>query len=145
MSAEPEEIDTEDERPKAPQWSELGLPLPRLQLTWEKLDKPVDGYNWECKYEMLMPLTKYDIRNDDRWGFYAAKLGGTRIDREGPPDRWGKLETPFRDGAHVLWDAIHLGMPAFVVYGDKYRRVAGPDSQWPPIPEDSAHTSIPVK
>lgn len=138
MSEPAVELDDSDEAKPvpAPKWSELGMPLPRLQLTWEKLDKPVDGYNWVCKYEMLMPLTKYDIRNEPNyWGFYAASLGGTRSDREGPPDRWGKLEAPFRDGAHALWDAIHLGMPAFVVYGDKYRRIASPDSQWPPVPE----------
>lgn len=140
MSAELEEQD--DQTPPAPRWSELGLPLPRLQLTWEKLAKrDEDGYTWMCKYEMLMPLPLHDIRNERKWGFYAASLGGTRSDRSGPPDRWGKLDTPFRDGAHIIWDAIHLGMPAFVVYEGKYRRLAGADSQWPPIRDDETSAS----
>ena len=132
MNAKAEEIDPKDE--PAPCWSELGLPLPRLQLTWEQTANPE---KWLCKYEMLMPLPKWDIRNERKWGFYAASLGGTEVGRQGPPDRWGKLDTPFRDGAHVLWDAIHLGMPEFVVYGEKYRRLGGPQDQWPPLPTDN--------
>lgn len=129
MSAEAEEIEPQDEL--APRWSELGLPLPRLQLTWEKLPEPD---KWVCKYEMLMPLPKGDIRNERKWGFLAASLGGTKVGSSQGPVKLGKLDTPFRDGAHILWDAIHLAMPAFVVYGDMYRRLGGPNDQWPPIP-----------
>jgi len=134
----PTEDDDVEKLPEKPRWAELGLPLPRLQLTWEKLpERDDDGYTWLIKYELLIPLPTHDIRNGNKWGFLAASLGGTRTDRDGTPDRWGKLDTPFRDGAHVTWDAIHLGVPAFVVWGDKYRRLDDGSRQWPPIPKDA--------
>jgi hypothetical protein len=135
-SAEQNDEQSEDKTPFALRWSELGLPLPRLQLTWEKIEPPEDGYNWLCKYEILIPLPKHDIRNERKWGFYAASIGGTRRGGERPPDSYGKLDTPFRDGAHVRWDALHLGMPAYVVYEDKYRRIDGPSRQWPPLEDE---------
>lgn len=132
----PDEEEVQEKEPEAPRWTELGLPLPRLQLTWEKLDEPdEDGYTWLCRYEIMMPLPKHDIRNERQWGCYPASIGGTRTTGAGPM-KWGKLETPFRDGSHIQWDSINLGMPAFVVYGDNYRRLDRPERQWPPLPEE---------
>lgn len=126
-------------KPERPKWADLGLPLPRLQLTWEQLDKPEDGYTWICRYELILPLPKFDIRNDGKDGacgegpgYYTAELGGTRTTREGGPNRYGKLDTPFRDGSHITWDSVTLGLPAFVVWNDIYRRLDGQSRQWPP-------------
>lgn len=130
-----------------PKWADLGLPLPRLQLTWEELEKrDADGYNWICRYELILPLPKYDIRNDGKDGkvgkgpgYYTADLGGTRTTREGGPNRYGTLDTPFRDGAHIAWDSVTLNLPAFVVWGDIYRRLDEPSRQWPAPQKAASH------
>lgn len=111
------------------------LPLPRLQLTWEK----IDDHDWLVRYELIMPVDRYDIRDgedagaDGRKGYIAAKMsGGTKVGRgsRSPIERDGVLDAPFRDGAHAQWDAITLGIPAFVVYGDTYRRLGGDPDLW---------------
>ena len=34
--------------------------MPRLQLTWEKGEGPDE---WFCRYELLVPVDRYDIRD----------------------------------------------------------------------------------
>ena len=97
----------------------LGLPLPRLQLTWAK----IDPNNWFCRYDLLIPTREHDGRNEAGHGFTFAPVGGTRVGTESLPDKWGKIDTPFRDGAHIRWDSERLGMRAFVVYSDKYEEL----------------------
>ncbi len=104
------------------------LPMPRLQLTWEKLKKPRDGMNWFCHYELLMPLDKHDIRRGSRGKkeFLRLKLGGTHVGKsDGRTPEWdnGDIDKPFRDGAHIQWDARLLKLPMFVVYGNKAQRI----------------------
>jgi len=97
----------------------LGLPLPRLQLTWVR----VDDYNWYVRYDFLIPVKEHDCRDDDKNGFHLARMGGTKVGTEHEPDKRGELDTPFRDGAHAKWDSDRLGIPAFVVYGEKFKRI----------------------
>lgn len=107
----------------------LGLPLPRLQLTWQKLDT----FDWECHYELLIPVREHDIRNESNRGYIPVPIGKTNVHtghERGPVMQDGTLDAPFRDGAHAKWDSDRLGgMPIFVVYGELHRRL-------PPSPRD---------
>lgn len=90
----------------------LGLPTPRLQFLYEPLDpRTNDGNNWIVWYQLVIKLDKNDIRNpreyeqDSEYGMY---LGGTLT--TDVPDRFGKVNLPFRDGAHALWDSLQLNI-----------------------------------
>lgn len=114
------------------------LPLPRLQLTWEH----VNGDAWRCNYDLFIPIAKHDIRNNGPApdyeigagpGYKAARIGQTEvISRRGPikpdyrdghPNGETYLDAPFRDGAHAAWDSFALGIPAFVVYGERVKAI----------------------
>lgn len=120
------------------------LPLPRLQLTWEHLG----GREWRCNYDLLVPVAKYDLRNNGPEpkcvigtgpGYTKANFGHTAVtSSQGPIKQDYKngaatgetyLDTPFRDGAHAGWDSFTLGIPAFVVYQDRVRPI---EPQSPP-------------
>lgn len=96
-----------------------GLPAPRLQLRWENGD---ERYEWACSYELVLPLREFDIRNDAKTGHAVIELGRTRVGGSGAPP-WRHSEprscTPYRDGAHALWDSAVLGgLPVYVVAPD---------------------------
>jgi Resolvase, N terminal domain len=93
------------------------LPLPRLQLTWEPINPPEAGHPWRCRYELVMPMERYDIRNPDNRGYAAAELGGTLATGH-PLKSDGSVRIPFRDGAHVRHDAGVLRLPAYAVWDD---------------------------
>ena len=104
------------------------LPTPRLQLRWEKMKKQQDGYEWFCHYEMVMLLGPYDVRHkkEDEYSGNSAEVliqmpGGTFTD--GVPMTTDNLRIPFRDGAHIKWDAYQLEMRAFVVCGDSAKEL----------------------
>lgn len=114
--------------------SPSGLPLPRLQLTWEH----IGGDEWRVRYELIIPVGRHDIRaeanadSSDLKGYITAPLsrGTTVTSSRNPIERDGVLSAPFRDGAHAQWDSIALGIPAFVVYKDVYRRIGGDPQTW---------------
>lgn len=97
----------------------VGCPAPRLQLRWVNID---DGqYTFECHYELVFSLRKYDIRNPDGIGpgYCVAELGFTRtserisdhLNSENPSNA-----VPFRDSVHALYDAKLLGgLPIYVI------------------------------
>lgn len=114
------------------------LPLPRLQLTWEH----IGGREWRCNYDLLVPVAKYDVRNNGPEpdfeiaagpGYTKAHFGHTTVTRSsgpikpdyenGKPNGETYLDTPFRDGAHAKWDSFALGVPAFVVYEDRVKAI----------------------
>lgn len=93
---------------------EQTLPLPRLELVWEP-----DGYVGQEWYERV---AKYRLVYRAFWGdVLAIPLGETRV-KGGygtePPIRAGKIEMPFRDGAHICHDMAALRLPGFLVCGD---------------------------
>lgn len=98
------------------------LPAPRLQLTWQSTPTDADGYDAICHYHLVLPVDRHDIRNPhehDRDSFLLLELGGT-LSTGGNQDRVdpdGKIDTPFRDGSHIAWDAHRLNLPAYVVCG----------------------------
>lgn len=113
-----------------------GLPAPRLQLTWDAMERDADGYNTICHYHLVLPVGKYDIRNPHEYqrdGFLLLDLGGTHstgsISSRVYPD--GKIDTPFRDGSHIAWDSHRLNLPAYVVCGEASMLIAAraPESE----------------
>lgn len=97
------------------QAQELGLDVKnaRLQLSWER--QPEDKeWPWLCKYELIVPLTA--------GGEIRTSLGGTRVGSTRPTMVYedGKIDTPFRDGAHARWDSEALGnLPVIVACDGK--------------------------
>ena len=92
---------------------ERNLPVPRLEMLIESRDD--FRYVVEWRYRMIyrhflghlvaVPLG------------YTESLGGDR-NGKAPRDFDGKLQLPYRDGAHIKSDAKNLGMPAYIVCGD---------------------------
>lgn len=102
------------------------LPAPRLQLRWE-------CHGDICHYELILPLQEYDVRRDEadvkRSRLMAVPLGLTRRSPSGPPTtELGGLDRPIRDGKHIEWDAKALGLPAYVIWGDKAESIAREDA-----------------
>lgn len=94
----------------------LGLPLPRLEIVWKKLERDPRGYDWRCTYQLVYRHLVDDV--------VSVPLGETKITwtRE-PVGSDGKIELPFRDGAHIHHDAMELDLPAFVRYGDRAQKI----------------------
>lgn len=100
------------------------MKCPRLELRWDK----IDGVEKECAYNLVLPLRDLDIRREDGEGnrvrdCKTVELGRTRC--SGGPARFDEnrpdglqIETPFRDTAHICWDAEVLNLPKYAVYED---------------------------
>jgi hypothetical protein len=126
-------------REYAAKW--IGLPAPRLQLRWAP--KPVPNSDpkrrkdialskrvsrmmnlpyhpdqaWDCFYEMVLPVDRYDIRNE-RYGvgFIIIPISWSRRTSARVPCEHSSIDDPYRDGAHAFWDSKELGwLPIFVV------------------------------
>jgi hypothetical protein len=105
-----------------PLWKEVQVveaakDKPRLELTWQKVNENGD---WYAAYELVVPVKDGDIRNDGT-GHFRAKMGGTKVNttaKNFPLDENGQVETPFRDGVHLMWDAGLLGVEAWAIYKD---------------------------
>jgi hypothetical protein len=113
------------------------LPAPRLQLRWAPSTiKP--EYNWECHYELVIPLDQYDVRAeqyDEDGEMMPEKIKEAVIPMKPPSLRGGETtpctvyqtgeryyDAPFRDGAHAWWDSKLLGNPPIFVIA--------PDGMW---------------
>jgi hypothetical protein len=104
-----------------------------MQLRWEEAPENDGGWDWQCLYELVLPLRPGDIRRE------KFDDDGNVIERQselvvsmGPPLMRGSTErptfsalgeryadTPYRNGAHALWDSAHLGdLPIFVIGPD---------------------------
>lgn len=101
-----------DERPHAR--ASCGLPAPRIQF--EHVPS-VDGWgvSW-CIYWMVLPLRPHDIRREGEDGVavydeWFVPMGQTmKRGASQPPVHNGKVQTPFRDGAHARFDMETLGV-----------------------------------
>jgi hypothetical protein len=106
------------------------MTAPRLELRWRKT-----GNDWtqrECDYNIVIPLREHDIRREDEDGNkvrdeLTIHIGSTSVEggrAEEPVYENGDIDTPFRDGAHALWDSEVLnGMPIYAVCGDKAQEI----------------------
>lgn len=108
--------------------SEQTLPVPRLEMVYEQIDP---GSWWEVR-------TLYRLVYRHLLGHcVAVPLGETTIrggSGEGPPIRNGKIDLPFRDGAHIRCEARTLRLPAFAVCGDVVQPIEPRETD--PDPED---------
>lgn len=118
------------------------LPAPRIQLRWAPSTLRA-GFQWECHYELVLPLDKYDIR---------AEQEGPRGGRRPPlkelvvpikePSIRGSTSTPciaqdgshdydppYRDGAHAIWDAKVLGNPPIFAIAPDGVAIERPEQQ----------------
>ena len=105
------------------------LPSPRFELKWIKSGK--DWKKKECIYSLVLPLGEWDIRRENENGKpvrdeKSVELGRTRVSGldDIKPIRDGKVDTPFRDHSHAIWDSKSLGnIPIFAICGDVYTKV----------------------
>ena len=101
-----------------------GLPVPRLELRWTRID--CGEWVWFCEYNLvtLHLLGEY----------WATPMGGTKRGGARPPMRGEMVDVPFRDNAHIRHDAKQLNLPAFAIWGKKVTRLAEHiegDYPWP--------------
>ena len=91
------------------------LPIPRLEIVGEKLS----DYNAIWHYHLVV---KHLCD-----GIMEIPIGQTRSNgsHETFPryDQKGRINLPFRDGAHIHHDAVHLGLPAYVRVGDEVQEL----------------------
>lgn len=97
------------------------LPCPRIEFEHVPSE---DGWGtrW-CIYWLVLELKHEDIRAEDenaKLGIYCERyipMGETRITCGSNRPVWnGRVEAPFRDGAHAHWDRIALGLPNLPIY-----------------------------
>lgn len=111
------------------------LPAPRLQLRWAPSTLK-RGYQWECHYELVLKLDKWDIRAEVYKGdrLLKKRLAELVVPMKEPSVRGssseyppctsgdGKLrycDTPYRDGAHAKWDSLQVGnLPIYCIAPD---------------------------
>ena len=103
------------------------LPYPRLELRWRKptedeLAESDISANMACDYVLVLHKKHNgDARCNTEKG--AAKvdveyvLNTTMRGGGFPLVHNGVVDTPYRDGAHAMWDAEVLDLPAFAIYG----------------------------
>jgi hypothetical protein len=79
-----------------------------------------------CDYDIVIPLRDIDIRAEGKDGKLGVKkelrinVGQTQSNPGGTHIFGDSIMGPFRDGAHAMWDAKHLGNPPiYVVEGNK--------------------------
>lgn len=109
--------------------------FPRLEIRWfEESDSTEEYKHFRADYMLVISAPdKLDIRSNvfsETGESYGARnveyvLGSTHA-RGGfaqPIDYDGNLRTPFRDGVHILRDAMVLNLPTYVSYGDLWNIV----------------------
>ncbi len=106
----------------------LNLPLPRLEFNWSK-----NGKNWDiriCDYYLVLPIDEMDIRSNgdgstgefDEWRVSMGRTTVTGNNRT--PIYEGEVESPFRDGVHMIIDNKSLGnLPMFSVCGGTFTQI----------------------
>lgn len=99
------------------------LPVPRLEIRWTPEGR-FPGYNWLASYNLVYQHLLGHVM--------VVPLGSTKQgggDARGPV-RDGKVETPFRDGVHIMHDAWALRLPAYAICGGVVTKVEpGTDQQ----------------
>ena len=85
-----------------------GLPVPRLEIRWSRLGSGGE-WNWLASYNLVYRHFLGDV--------IVVPLSATR--RGGndcaPIERDGKVETPFRDGAHIAHEMRHMNLPGYAI------------------------------
>lgn len=90
------------------------LPTPRLELV---VRGEYPWFSFETVYQLVYKhLLGYSV---------SIPLGHTKTTGGGQPPvlHDGTIITPFRDGAHIRHDSKHLGLPAYITFGDVTQRI----------------------
>lgn len=95
---------------------EADMPAPRLELRYRHAtpEDGFDGYPTVCEYNFVFPLGKYDIRaeyNDKTQTVRINLSATTRALEKCYSAEYDIVDTPYRDGAHAMWDAWYFGKP----------------------------------
>lgn len=92
---------------------EQSLPVPRLELWYNPLGTTPERAWW--RYEVIYRMVYRHLVGD----IIALPFGRTEISgSDRAPMTDGRLQLPFRDGAHICHDMAHLHMPGFAIHGD---------------------------
>ena len=95
------------------------LPVPRLEMAWEHEDEWHVVVLYRLVYRHLLGHC------------VGVPFGHTRVSGSGvQPLRYGRLDLPFRDGAHIRHDAESLNLPAFLIYEDHVETLAENLASW---------------
>lgn len=84
------------------------LPVPRLEIRWRRVEQDA-RYNWEAWYCLVYRHLLGEI--------LFVPLGREKVWRgaKQPLVEGGVVDTPFRNGAHILYDMLNLNLPGYVV------------------------------
>ena len=96
-----------------------------LEFTYRDKTSEDGRYNMVVDYELVIPLCVLDGRNNkedgmvnDVPGWKRVLLGQTKVGCRSPILD-GKVGTPFRDGAHAIWDSMAMnGLEIYSRYGE---------------------------
>lgn len=106
------------------EWDENGLPLPRLEMHWERDDD--EGYTTRCTYGLVFPhfldtMSGPDDRNIVMKPFSQTTRSGSRqgkfVEKWGPEERL-EITTPFRMGPDAAHAARVLNLPLYITTED---------------------------
>ncbi len=96
-----------------------------LVIEWFRTDQEE---HYIAEYYLNIPLDHHDIRRTKKKTSLKLKFGKTTIQTNNtlhPLNRFDKtMDTPYRDGAHMMWDSEKLGgLPMYVIFGDIVRKI----------------------
>ncbi len=92
--------------------NEQTLPVPRLEIVFQ----PDEQEGWG-RYDAIYRL----VYRHEQDFIIGVPLGRTTVEsmRDEPPITNDRIDEPRRDSAHIRRDSISLGLPAYVVLGDR--------------------------
>lgn len=99
--------------------------FPCIQFRWVKGDGSDFCRDWECHYEIVIPLREFDIRREDKDGnivrenlviYNSVTYSGAKIPCIYENEYF--FDTPYRDGAHSHWDNQYLNFPIYAIAPD---------------------------
>lgn len=91
---------------------ESDLPVPRMQMTLSFLDD-----TQEAKLYTYGLVTRHFLGHLEFRTFSYTRILGN------PPRADRPLDTPLRDGAHIKHEAAQLGIPAYIICGDRVEKI----------------------
>lgn len=94
------------------------LPVPRLEIVWEEIEKDAEGFTLVAKYQLVR---RHLLGHIEIHQLSYTRTTGTRDQLISI--NTGELKTPFRDGCHMGHDARELRLPAYVRSGETVQSV----------------------